>query len=96
MFDFKTNKKYYHEIKKEHNINKPRISLTFRKINTFESINGSNIIIGQGSPYKSFDDYVLDQMNYMILFMMKSIMNILIGLKIMEMDFIVNNNFYMC
>ena len=71
IFGLKTNTKWKHEIKK--NMNEPvgeRISLTFRKINTFilKDINlienerntfilkDMNILIGQGSPYKTLDD----------------------------------------
>jgi alkylated DNA repair dioxygenase AlkB len=62
IFGLKTNEKWKHEIKKNMNgIVGERISLTFRKINTFvlknNVLNNNDIIlIGQGSPYKIIDD----------------------------------------
>lgn len=61
VFGLKTNKEWYHEIKKD--MTRPvseRISLTFRKINTYlykiNSLSKSSILVGQGSPYKTIED----------------------------------------
>jgi hypothetical protein len=81
IFGLKTNEKWKHEIKKQMNeIVGERISLTFRKINTFilKDINliendKKNILIGQGSPYKTIDDIdkieiTIDMLNKELLF----------------------------
>eukprot|EP01039_Chlorochromonas_danica_P004580 gene4580-5020_t len=64
LIGMKTNQLWYHEIPKEMQLiphplfGTSRVSLTFRAISTFlyESDNGRQVVIGQGSPYKTIDD----------------------------------------
>ena len=56
LFDLQSNMEFYHEIKKEMNVTQPRISLTYRKINTYAN-ESNTVIIGQGSPY-SIQEYI--------------------------------------
>jgi alkylated DNA repair dioxygenase AlkB len=60
IFGLKTNTEWLHEIPKTVQ-NGERISLTFRKINTFLTNNG--IVYGQGSPFKTINDIKIDQIS---------------------------------